>query len=74
MVTMLVDALAPDECRIQVATREEVFLFDLPAVGEMAGFEACMSAFLPGARPLKLGVGVAEDLKLLARCRCHPPS
>ena len=42
-------------------------MFDLPAVGALPGFEACMAAFLPISRPLKLGVGVAEDLKLLAK-------
>lgn len=51
----------------QVATREEVFVFDLQALGGLESFAACMGAFLPASRPVKLGVGVADDLKLLAR-------
>ncbi len=52
---------------VQVATLEEVFVIDLVAVGSTPGFAAVMANFLPASRPLKLGVGVAEDLRLLAR-------
>ena len=53
---------------VQVATEAEVFVFDLPAVAQLPGFSACVAGFMAAAVPLKLGVGVAEDLKLLARC------
>ncbi len=55
-------------CCVQVATEAEVFVFDLPAVAQLPGFNACAASFLAASVPLKLGVGVAEDLKLLARC------
>ena len=55
-------------CCLQVATEAEVFVFDLPTVTRLPGFSACAAGFLAAAVPLKLGVGVAEDLKLLARC------
>ena len=45
-----------------------MFVFDLPAVAHLPGFSACAAGFLAAALPLKLGVGVAEDMKLLARC------
>ena len=53
---------------LQVATEAEVFVFDLPAVAQLPGFSACAASFLAASVPLKLGVGVVEDLKLLARC------
>ena len=43
-------------------------MFDLPAVTCLPGFSACAAGFLAPAVPLKVGVGVGEDLKLLARC------
>ena len=52
----------------QVATDAEAFVFDLPAVAALPAFSACAAGFLAAPAPLKVGVGVAEDLKLLARC------
>jgi len=51
-----------------VATDAEAFVFDLPAVARLPALSDCVAGFLAAAAPLKVGVGVAEDLKLLARC------
>ena len=51
-----------------MATDAEAFVFDLPAVVGLPALSACVASFLAAAAPLKVGVGVAEDLKLLARC------
>ncbi len=53
---------------VQVATDAEAFVFDLPAVAHLPALSTCVAGILAAAVPLKVGVGVAEDLKLLARC------